>query len=222
MEINSLSSLSPQANMPLRSVPLGGVEAVIWLKRGAEKADADNPHALHELAQLYESENTNPEIRNKVVADDSYARQLFEQAASLGYKHSQFRLGQAWEYGSLGCGIDNRTSIAYYTKAAAQGEHGAELALSGWYLTGAAGILEKMLRPDAPLAEGIDFEAVVRGLGLTGGLLVSVIEEVFGLILVGEIEVITEGVLRKAAEKVACHSHTGAKNGIKRAVGFGT
>ncbi len=86
----------------------------------------------------------------------------------------------------------------------------------------AAGILETMLRPDAPLAEGIDFEAVVRGLGLTGGLLVSVIEEVFGLILVGEIEVITEGVLRKAAEKVAYHSHTGAKNGIKRAVGFGT
>lgn len=118
------------------------VEAVIWLKRGAEKADADNPHALHELAQIYESENTNPEIRSKVVADDSYARQLFEKAAGLGYKHSQFRLGQAWEYGSLGCGIDNRTSIAYYTKAAAQGEHGAELALSGWYLTGAPGILE--------------------------------------------------------------------------------
>ncbi|CAK1355296.1 unnamed protein product [Cercospora beticola] len=118
------------------------VEAVIWLKRAAEKADADNPHALHELAQLYESDNTNPEIRNKLVADDSYARELFQKAATLGYKNSQFRLGQAYEYGHLGCTIDNRMSIAYYTKAAAQGEHQAELALSGWYLTGAPGILE--------------------------------------------------------------------------------
>ncbi|KAF7187243.1 Chitin synthase regulatory factor 3 [Pseudocercospora fuligena] len=117
-------------------------EAVIWLKRGAEHADADNPHALHELAGLYESSNTNPEIRNKVVADDAYARDLFMKAAGLGYKFSQFRLGQAYEYGNLGLPIDNRSSIAWYTKAAAQGEHQAELALSGWYLTGAEGILE--------------------------------------------------------------------------------
>lgn len=117
-------------------------EAVIWLKRGAEHADGDNPHALHELATLYESTNTNPEIRNKVVADDGYARELFMQAAQLGYKSSQFRLGQAYEYGNLGLQIDNRSSIAWYTKAAAQGEHQAELALSGWYLTGAEGILE--------------------------------------------------------------------------------
>lgn len=117
-------------------------EAVIWLKRGAERADKDNPHALHELATLYESTNTNPEVRNKVVADDGYARDLFQQAAKLGYKFSQFRLGQAYEYGNLGLTIDNRTSIAWYTKAASQGEHQAELALSGWYLTGAEGILE--------------------------------------------------------------------------------
>ena len=39
--------------------------------------------------------------------------------------------------------IDNRASIAWYTKAAAQGEHNAELALSGWYLTGAEGMLEQ-------------------------------------------------------------------------------
>lgn len=117
-------------------------EAVTWLKRGAERADQDNPHALHELATLYESTNKNPEIRNKVIADDAYARDLFMQAAKLGFKVSQFRLGQAYEYGNLGLPISNRDSIAWYTKAAAQGEHQAELALSGWYLTGAEGILE--------------------------------------------------------------------------------
>ncbi|OQO02092.1 hypothetical protein B0A48_11644 [Cryoendolithus antarcticus] len=117
-------------------------EAASWLKRAAERADKDNPHALHELGLLYESGNTNPELRNKLIADDAYALQLFRQAADLGYKHSQYRLGQAHEYGTLGLGIDNRASIGWYSKAAAQGEHHAELALSGWYLTGAEGILE--------------------------------------------------------------------------------
>ena len=117
-------------------------EAVIWLKRAAEYGKKDNPHALHELATLYETANTNPEVRNKVVADDKYALDLFQKAAALGHKLSQFRLGQAYEYGNLGLPIDNRGSIAWYSKAAAQGEHQAELALSGWYLTGAEGILE--------------------------------------------------------------------------------
>ncbi|KAK3721815.1 hypothetical protein LTR37_002980 [Vermiconidia calcicola] len=117
-------------------------EAVIWLKRALQSSEQDNPHAQAELAQLYESANTNPEVRNKVVADDKYALQLFQEAAGLGHKSSQFRLGQAYEYGSFGLAIDQRASISWYSKAAAQGEHQAELALSGWYLTGADGILE--------------------------------------------------------------------------------
>ncbi|KXL48459.1 hypothetical protein M433DRAFT_63189 [Acidomyces richmondensis BFW] len=117
-------------------------DAIIWLNRAADRADDANPHAIHELATLYESANTDREVRNKVIADDKYACELFQKAASLGLKQSQFRLGQAYEYGHLGLPIDNRQSIAWYSKAAAQGEHQAELALSGWYLTGAEGILE--------------------------------------------------------------------------------
>nr|POE59071.1 chitin synthase regulatory factor 3 [Quercus suber] len=118
-------------------------EAVSWLKRSAERADRENPHALHELGTLYEPANTNPRVRNKIIADEKYARELFQQAAGLGYKTSQFRLGQAYEYGHLGLPLDHRSSIQWYSKAAAQGEHQAELALSGWYLTGAEGILEQ-------------------------------------------------------------------------------
>ena len=118
-------------------------DAVTWLKRASERADKDNPYPLYEMAQLYESANNNPEVRNKVVADDKYALDLFQKAAQWGHKASQFRLGQAYEYGNLGLVIDNRASIMFYTKAAAQGEHNAELALSGWYLTGADGILEQ-------------------------------------------------------------------------------
>jgi TPR repeat protein len=127
----------------LLGVPRNVGEAVSWLKRAAERADKDNPHALHELATLHEPTNPDPQVREKIIPDEAYALSLFKQAAELGFKRSQFRLGQAYEYGSLGLDIDNRASIAWYTKAAAQGEHQAELALSGWYLTGAEGMLEQ-------------------------------------------------------------------------------
>lgn len=113
-------------------------EAVNWLKRAADAADEDNPHGLHELALLYEGQSN-----DKIIRDEAYAFSLFQQAAELGYRFSQFRLGQAHEYGLLGCAIDARNSIAWYTKAAAQGEHQSELALSGWYLTGSQGILDQ-------------------------------------------------------------------------------
>jgi TPR repeat protein len=41
----------------------------------------------------------------------------------------------------MGCPVDPRTSIAWYSRAAVQEEHQSALALSGWYLTGAEGIL---------------------------------------------------------------------------------
>jgi TPR repeat protein len=114
-------------------------EAINMLKRAADNADVDNPHALHELALLYESQTGN----ERIIRDEAYSLSLFQQAADLGYKFSQFRLGQAYEYGMLGCPIDARTSIAWYTRAAAKEEHQSELALSGWYLTGSQGILEQ-------------------------------------------------------------------------------
>lgn len=112
-------------------------EAVGWLRRAAERADAENPHALHELGLLYESAQPN----DAIVRDERYALSLFQQAAELGYKFSQFRLGCASEYGLMGCPIDPRQSIFWYSKAATQEEHQSELALSGWYLTGSEGVL---------------------------------------------------------------------------------
>ncbi|KAL6698392.1 hypothetical protein J3F84DRAFT_367451 [Trichoderma pleuroticola] len=112
-------------------------EAVGWLKRAAERADAENPHALHELGLLYESAQGN----DVIIRDEQYALTLFQQAAEIGYKFSQFRLGCAYEYGLLGCPIDPRLSIVWYSRAAQQEEHQSELALSGWYLTGSEGVL---------------------------------------------------------------------------------
>lgn len=113
-------------------------EAINWLKRAAEQADEENPHALHELAMLHEMPNS-----QFVVHDPAYAKQLYTQAAHLGYIQSQFKLGQCYEYGTLTCPVDPRRSIAWYTKAAEKGYSEAELALSGWYLTGSEGVLKQ-------------------------------------------------------------------------------
>lgn len=114
-------------------------EGISWLKRAAERADEDNPHALHELGLLYESAKST----DVLIRDEAYALQLFNQAARLGYKYSQHRLGSAYEYGTLGCAIDPRQSIHWYTEAAKQHEHQSEFALSGWYLTGSPPLLEQ-------------------------------------------------------------------------------
>jgi uncharacterized protein len=113
-------------------------EAISWLKRAAEQADEDNPHALHELALLYEQQSG-----ALVPHDPVYARKLLTQAAQLGYIPSQYKMGQCHEYGSLTFPVDPRRSIAWYTKAAEKGDSEAELALSGWYLTGSEGVLKQ-------------------------------------------------------------------------------
>lgn len=116
--------------------PRNAREAIVWLRRAAGQADEDNPHALHELAQLHET----PE---SVVAayNEAYARDLYTQAAQLGYAPSQCKLGEAFARGTLCCPVDPRVSVSWYTKAANKGDGHAELALSGWYLTGAEGVL---------------------------------------------------------------------------------
>ncbi|KAJ7074427.1 enzyme activator, partial [Mycena amicta] len=111
-------------------------EAINWLRRAAEQADEENPHALHELALLHE-------MGEYVPLDVMAAKNLLTRAAHLGYTQSQFKLGQCYEYGNLGCPIDPRRSIAWYTKAAEKGDPEAELALSGWYLTGSEGVLKQ-------------------------------------------------------------------------------
>ncbi|TRM59485.1 hypothetical protein BD626DRAFT_508463, partial [Schizophyllum amplum] len=113
-------------------------EAIAWLKRAAEQADEENPHALHELGLLYEQPNS-----QLVPFDPGYAKALFTQAAHLGYTQSQYKLGQCYEYGHITCPVDPKRSIAWYTKAAEKGDSEAELALSGWYLTGSEGVLKQ-------------------------------------------------------------------------------
>jgi TPR repeat protein len=118
-------------------------EGIRWLRRAAQHADEDNPHALHELAMLHENPSVLGAGQNEIMRDHDLARELYIQAAQLGYAPSQFKLGTCYEYGGLGCAIDPRRSIAWLSRAAEKGDPEAELALSGWFLTGAEGVLKQ-------------------------------------------------------------------------------
>jgi uncharacterized protein len=84
-------------------------EGIKWLKRSAEHATAEFPHALHELALLHERG-----IDNLLFVDYEYSTELLAQAAELGYAPSAYRLGECYEYGKLGCPQDPALSIHYY------------------------------------------------------------------------------------------------------------
>lgn len=109
-------------------------EAFMWLKRAA--AVGTIPAAIHDLALMYERGN-GALTASIVIPDDAYALDLYKKAAAMNYAPSQVKLGTCYEYGRLGCHSDPRRSIDWYRRAADQGNPAAELALSGWYLTGA-------------------------------------------------------------------------------------
>ncbi|KAJ9097863.1 hypothetical protein QFC19_006656 [Naganishia cerealis] len=118
-------------------------EGITWLRRAAQQADEENPHALHELAMLHENPNLLGRGAALVPKDPIMSRDLYIQAAQLGYPPSQFKLGTCYEYGTLGCPVDPKRSIAWLSRAAEKGDPEAELALSGWFLTGAEGVLKQ-------------------------------------------------------------------------------
>lgn len=93
-------------NLGLSKRPKEGVK---WLKRSAEHATEEFPHALHELALLHEKG-----VENVVFVDLEYTAELLAQAAELGYAPSAFKLGECYEYGKMGCPVDAALSIHYY------------------------------------------------------------------------------------------------------------
>ncbi|KAF8515581.1 hypothetical protein JB92DRAFT_2914551 [Gautieria morchelliformis] len=111
-------------------------EGVKWLKRSAEHATTEFPHALHELALLHERG-----IENVVFVDLEYAAELLAQASELGNAPSAYRLGECYEYGKMGCPQDPALSIHYYNIAAQQNHRDACFALTAWYLVGSPGVL---------------------------------------------------------------------------------
>ncbi|KAG0179897.1 hypothetical protein DFQ29_001513 [Apophysomyces sp. BC1021] len=110
-----------------------------WLKRSAEAATPQYPHALHELAVLHERG-----ADSIILRDHEYAVTLYtEAAAEMAYAPSAFRLGELYEFGRLGRPIDPAKSIQFYMIAADQDHPEACFALTAWYLVGIPNLLEQ-------------------------------------------------------------------------------
>ena len=113
-------------------------EGIKWLKRATEAADPQYNAAPYHLGLLYETG-----YGDDIFQDETYAAQLFTQAADLGHAEASYRLGDAYEHGKLSCPRDPALSVHFYTGAAQQGHPAAMMALCAWYMVGAEPVLEK-------------------------------------------------------------------------------
>ncbi|RVX67016.1 hypothetical protein B0A52_09230 [Exophiala mesophila] len=113
-------------------------EGLRWLKRASESADFQYNQAPYDLACLHET-GFGPDV----FKDETYAAQLYTKAADLGHVEANYRLGEAYEYGHLGCPKDAALSIHFYTGAAERGHAPSQMALCAWYMIGVPGLLEK-------------------------------------------------------------------------------
>ncbi|KAJ2997808.1 hypothetical protein NUW58_g536 [Xylaria curta] len=113
-------------------------EGIKWLKRATESADTLYNSAPYQLGVMYETG-----YGDDIFKDESYAANLFTQAAELGHPEASYRMGDAYEHGKLSCPRDPALSVHFYTGAAERGHAAAMMGLCAWYLVGAEPILEK-------------------------------------------------------------------------------
>jgi TPR repeat protein len=113
-------------------------EGIKWLKLAAEAADTIYNAAPYHLGCLYETG-----YGDDIFKDESYAAELFTQAADLGHPEANYRMGDAYEHGKLNCPRDPALSVHFYTGAAERGHAAAMMGLCAWYLLGAEPVLEK-------------------------------------------------------------------------------
>lgn len=113
-------------------------EGLKWLKRATEGADMQYNAAPFYLGSMYETG-----YGDDLFQDETYAAQLFTQAADLGHAEASYRLGDAYEHGKLSCPRDPALSVHFYTGAAQRGHPAAMMALCAWYMVGAEPVLEK-------------------------------------------------------------------------------
>jgi len=113
-------------------------EGLKWLRLATEAADPQYNAAPYHLGLLYETG-----YGDDIFHDETYAAQLFTQAADLGHVEASYRLGDAYEHGKLSCPRDPALSVHFYTGAAQQRHVAAMMALCAWYMVGAEPVLPK-------------------------------------------------------------------------------
>ncbi|KAF9586627.1 hypothetical protein BGW38_000689 [Lunasporangiospora selenospora] len=119
-----------------------------YLKRAAAFATESAPKPPYVLGLILSREYYSSQDPKKLVIpddiafpDDGEALEWFRKSAQLGYGRAHYKLGYCYEYGALGCPVDPFLSVQHYEQAvlASDGNGEAEMALSGWFLSGAEG-----------------------------------------------------------------------------------
>lgn len=116
-----------------------------YLKRAASFATESSPMSPYVLGLILAREYKQLSIPDDIAfPDDGEALEWFKKAAELGYGPANYKMGYCYEYGTLGCTIDPFLSVRHYERAilTSDGNGEAEMALSGWYLSGAEGCFE--------------------------------------------------------------------------------
>ncbi|KAG0321761.1 hypothetical protein BGZ99_003695 [Dissophora globulifera] len=110
-----------------------------YLKRAAALATETAPMSPYVLGLILSREYKPINIPDDIAfPDDGEALEWFRKSAQLGHGPANYKLGTCYEYGNLGCSVDPFLSIRHYELAVLAGDSNgeAEMALSGWYLSG--------------------------------------------------------------------------------------
>ncbi|KAG0256399.1 hypothetical protein DFQ27_005755 [Actinomortierella ambigua] len=134
-----------------------------YLNRAASNAMESAPMSPYVLGLILSREYKQLSIPDDIAfPDDGEAFEWFKKSAELGYGPANYKLGYCYEIGALRCPIDPFMSIKYYEQAVLAGDSNgdAEMALSGWYLSGA----ENFFPPNESLAFQYAQRAADKGL----------------------------------------------------------
>ncbi|KAF9946646.1 hypothetical protein BGZ70_003113, partial [Mortierella alpina] len=116
-----------------------------YLKRAAANATESCPMSPYVLGLILAREYKQLTIPDDIAfPDDGEALEWFRKSAELGYGPANYKLGYCYEYGTLNSPIDPFLSTQHYERAVLAGDSNgeAEMALSGWYLSGAENCFE--------------------------------------------------------------------------------
>ncbi|KAJ3106399.1 hypothetical protein HDU97_006384 [Phlyctochytrium planicorne] len=116
------------------------IEGIKWLKKCAALADKEHPHALLQLAIIYETG-----IPPLVSQDQSNARSYLDEAVRLEYGPAIYRMALMYETGKLSNQPDSapnlQKALELYQRGANLKDPDCQYALSDFYLKGIPGLL---------------------------------------------------------------------------------
>ncbi|RSL67720.1 hypothetical protein CEP54_003102 [Fusarium duplospermum] len=121
------------------------------LKQSGDNADEDAPQGAYVYALALLGNLPGFAFAESLLpTDTSMAFMYLEKSAYMGYSKAQWRMGVAYETGTLSCPVDAARSIHYYHLAARQGWGTAAYDLSRWFLPGTG--KEDQVVPDPALS----------------------------------------------------------------------